>query len=146
MSRMTVPTPTRPPAPSHSPPDMHYQPGVQLARKLGWFSIGLGLAEVFCTNDVARVTGIRNRQLLTLYGLREIATGVGLLMSQRPAPWLWARVVGDGLDMAALGTVLSEGDEDRRSRAMVSMLAVAGVTALDAATASTLTAARRLEG
>lgn len=146
MSRITMPAPTRGSAPSHSPPDMRYQPGARLARKLGWFSIGLGVAEIVFTNEVARATGIRNRQLLTLYGLREIATGVGLLMSRKPAPWLWARVAGDGLDLATLAIVLNEGDEDRRSRALACMLGVTGVTALDAATASTLTAAQRLEG
>ena len=46
MPRITAPTPTRGPAPSHSPPDMHYAPGIGLARALGWFSIGLGLAEI----------------------------------------------------------------------------------------------------
>ena len=30
------------------------------------------------------------------------ATGVGILASRSPAPWLWARVAGDGLDMATL--------------------------------------------
>lgn len=146
MSRITVPTATRGDAPSHAPPDVSYQPGYQLAKRLGWFSIALGVAEVCCPDQISRITGVRNRQLLTLFGLREIATGIGLLVSRRPEPWLWARVVGDGIDLATLGGVLADEDESRRSRALLSALVVAGVTAVDTSTAVGLTTARRLEG
>jgi len=122
-------------------------PGKKLARRLGWFSIGLGVAELCCSRDVSHATGIGDRALLQWYGLREIATGIGILSSRQPAPWMWARVAGDALDLATLGNVLLTGDdESRRGRAALAFLAVVGVTVADVSTAAALTTAQRLEG
>ena len=95
MSRITEPTPTRGPGPSHSPPDMRYAPGIGLARALGWFSIGLGAAELLAPRLMGELTGVRSATLIQAYGLREILTGVGILGSERPAGWMWGRVVGE---------------------------------------------------
>src|SRR3954471_18313965 len=97
ITRLTEPAPTRGPAPSHSPPDTRYAPGIGLARFLGWFSIGLGMAELLAPREMARLGGVRQEGLLQAYGLREIATGIGILSSPQPAGWLWARVAGDAL-------------------------------------------------
>ena len=71
----------------------------KLARGLGWFSIGLGLAELIAPRSIARISGTRNHSsLVRSYGLREIAAGVGILATSRPAPWLWARVAGECCD------------------------------------------------
>lgn len=97
-----------------------------VASSLGWFSIGLGLAELLMTRRLARATGMQGREsLLRLYGVREVATGVGLLAAKRREPWLWARVAGDALDLASL----SRGAN--RTRAGAAMAAVAGVAAVD---------------
>ena len=75
----------------------------KLANFLGWFSIALGLAEFFAPRRVGRMVGVEgNGSLLQAYGLREFFAGVGILASRRKAPWLWARVVGDALDLATL--------------------------------------------
>src|SRR3954452_22927910 len=67
-----------------------------MARGLGWFSIGLGLAEVLAPRALTRGLGMEgNEQLVQAYGLREIATGIGILSSDQPAPWIWGRVGGD---------------------------------------------------
>jgi hypothetical protein len=106
-----------------------------VTRGLAWFSIGLGLAELLMPRTVARAVGLQGREnLLQAYGLREIATGIGLLTSRSKAPWLWARVGGDALDLATLGTQLG-GHGPRAHKAMTAMVAVAGVAALDAACA-----------
>jgi hypothetical protein len=77
---------------------------------------------------VARATGLQgSEQLLRAYGLREIATGVGLLMSANPKPWVMARIAGDGLDLATLGASNDVG------KGIASATAVAGVTAMDVA-------------
>src|SRR5262245_5215197 len=74
--------------------------------------------------------------LIRGYGLREIGAGVGLLLASRPAPWLWARVAGDLLD---LGTLRAARGLSSRTRAVDAALAgVAAVTALDVAAASRL--------
>lgn len=102
-----------------------------VAKGLGWFSIALGVAELLAPRATAQAAGVRQgKNLLQAYGVREIATGVGLLTSKDPQPWLWARVAGDALDLATLATDLGSGNARRRSAAL-SMLAVMGVTALD---------------
>src|SRR5437868_3741812 len=78
----------------------------QLARGLGWFSIGLGLAEVLTPRGIAKVAGLKGEHtgLIRLFGLREIASGIGIFaQGRRPAAALWARVAGDALDIACLG-------------------------------------------
>src|SRR3954453_10522626 len=74
-----------------------------IARGLGWYSLALGAAQLLAPDSVARAAGVRTSStLMRLYGLREIACGVGILMSRNPAPFLWARVAGDALDIATL--------------------------------------------
>jgi uncharacterized membrane protein len=106
----------------------------RLATGLGWFSIGLGLAEAIAPGGVARLIGAndtgKTRTLLRTYGFREIAAGVGILMQARPTPWLWGRVAGDMLDLASLGVGLAS-DATDRTKLSVATAAVAGVTALD---------------
>jgi len=106
----------------------------RLANGLGWFSIGLGLSELIAPGPMANFIGVRNsgsnRSVLRAYGMREIAAGIGILMEERPAGWLWARVAGDLLDFGSLASsVASSGSSARRLAR--SMGAVAGVTALD---------------
>ncbi|HZB36690.1 MAG TPA: cyclase dehydrase, partial [Beijerinckiaceae bacterium] len=102
-----------------------------LARGLGVFSIALGLVEVVAARSLTRALGMQgNETLVRLYGLREIAKGVGILASNDPMPWMWGRVAGDALDLATLATGL-EGDNPKRDNVMLALASVAGVTALD---------------
>lgn len=147
MSTFTEPTPTRGQAPSHSPPDVHYAPGLGLARGLGWFSIGLGLAEILAPRTISRATGVRNETLIQGFGLREFVVGVGILGSSRPTNWIWARVAGDAMDLAALGDAIAKSDwRQANENAILSTVAVAGVTALDVVCGLQLCAAEKLEG
>jgi hypothetical protein len=75
--------------------------------------------------------------LIAGYGVREIATGIGILASKDPTPWIWGRVAGDGLDLATLATAL-EGNNPKKGNVGIAMVAVAGVTALDVYCAQTL--------
>lgn len=104
----------------------------RVASGLGWFSLGLGLYEVFAAEKLDAALGMRGKAgLLRFYGLREIGAGAGIFFSQpRPAPWVWARVAGDALDLATLGTALSA-DNLKRGNVWIAVAAVAGVTALD---------------
>jgi hypothetical protein len=140
MTTLMSPPPTRSAA-SYSPPTSGTTLGHGLARGLGWFSIGLGLAEFLAPRTMARLTGVPHPQLLQLYGLREIAAGVGIFSNPRPAGWLWARVAGDALDLATIGAAMAEDDSEGRTRAWVAAAAVAGVTALDVLCAAELTTA-----
>jgi hypothetical protein len=104
-----------------------------LARGLGWFSIGLGLTEVLAPRMLTRTLGMEGKEmLLRAYGVREIATGIGILSTNDPTPWVRGRVGGDVLGLATLAT-RREGDDDnlRRRNLGLALAAVAGVTALD---------------
>jgi hypothetical protein len=110
-----------------------------IARGLGWYSLALGAAELLAPNAVARAAGVRtNSALMRLYGLREIACGIGILMSRNPAPYLWARVGGDVLDLATLASASDMSREDSRTHALGAIVNVVGVTALDVHTALSL--------
>jgi hypothetical protein len=93
------------------------------ARALGWFSIGLGLAELAMPRTLARAAGMPNLPTLTrTYGLREIGTGIGILTAKDPSPWLWGRVAGDALDIATVGTGLVTAGRPLRTLGSVAML------------------------
>ena len=109
-----------------------------LARGLGLFSIALGIAEIAAPRAMARALGMKGQEgLIAGYGVREIATGIGILASNDPTPWIWGRVAGDGLDLATLATAL-EGDNPQKGNVGIAMAAVAGMTALDVYCAQTL--------
>jgi hypothetical protein len=110
-----------------------------IAWGLGWFSIALGAAELLAPRAVARVAGAKgNSGLVRAYGLREIACGIGILMGRTPAPFLWGRVVGDGLDIAAL----AGGDASTRKadsgRVATNLVTLAAITVLDVYTATSM--------
>ena len=105
------------------------------ARGLGWFSIGLGAAELLAPAELARLIGVRDsrrsRNVLRTLGVRELAAGVGLLLPRRPGRFLWPRVAGDLIDLAFLGGALAFDRPTRSNRTAIALAAVAGVTALD---------------
>jgi len=71
----------------------------QLARGLGWFSIGLGAIGLFAPRAITRALGTEgNEGVVRLFGAREIGSGV-LTLSVEKNAGLWSRVAGDGLDI-----------------------------------------------
>jgi len=104
----------------------------KIATALGWFSIGLGLSEILAPKGLAKLIGLDEEHplLFRVLGLREIASGVGILSRQRPAGWVWSRVAGDAIDLSLLGFAMASDDSDR-TRLIAATAAVAGVTALD---------------
>jgi hypothetical protein len=113
-----------------------------LAQGLGWFSIGLGVAELVAPEQLARFLGMEEHtQLIRAYGAREIATGLGILTQEDPTPWMWGRVGGDVLDLGTLAFGLSR-DNPQRGNVGMAVAAVAGVTALDIVCAQKLSAER----
>ena len=105
----------------------------KVARGLGWFSIGLGLAELLAPRAVARMCGLTGRHtgLIRLYGLREIASGA-LIFGQgtKPAAGMWARVAGDAMDLATLTAAAALPTTNKHALG-IAAANVLGVTALD---------------
>jgi hypothetical protein len=106
----------------------------RLGKALGWFSIGLGIAELVAPGQITRPLGMQGKEgLVRAYGVREIASGITTLSSERQAG-LWSRVAGDGVDAAALLTGY-RGDNPKRGNVAVALMIVLGVTLLDLAAA-----------
>ena len=105
--------------------------GLKVAQGLGWFSIALGALELLATRELTRFLGMRgNEPLVQLYGLREIGTGIGILMSKDPTPWVWGRVLGDALDIGTLAAHLND-ENWEESNVGMALGNVAAVTAVD---------------
>jgi uncharacterized membrane protein len=103
------------------------------ARSLGYLSLALGAGALFMPDRLARLSGLeQHRGLLPLVGLRELASGVGLLTQNNPTPWLWSRVVGDGMDLAVLASSALNPRNPRRMSAAVATGVVAIISAIDA--------------
>lgn len=103
----------------------------RLARALGWFSLGLGLAEVAAPGIVARLAGMNgNRRLVRALGVREITHGVGILSRRKPVGWVWSRIFGDVIDLSVLGKAAARPDANK-TRILSAAAVVTGVTVLD---------------
>jgi hypothetical protein len=73
---------------------------------LGVFSVGLGLFEVAAPGRLARWLGIDGKTAKTvigLFGARELLAGGILLRSPAVSTNAWNRVIGDAIDLGALG-------------------------------------------
>jgi uncharacterized membrane protein len=102
-----------------------------LATGLGWFSIGLGLAEMVVPRALAKLIGVRPHPLLfEALGMREIASGIGILSKRKIGAWLWSRVAGDVMDLSLLGAAFAS-DDTEKERVEAAAVAVIGVTVLD---------------
>jgi len=114
--------------------------GKRLAKGLGWFSIGLGLAELFAPRAIASISGVSNKHtgLIRLYGLREIGSGITIFSQKKPTEGMWSRVAGDAMDLTTLGIAASN-PEAKLGRVAFATANVLAVTALDVICAMQLT-------
>ena len=104
---------------------------MKVARGLGWFSIGLGVAEIVAGREIGRALGMEEKGwLFRVFGVREVAAGVAILAMESPKAGVWGRVAGDVLDLAALSSGFTE-DNPRKQNLAVAVATVAGITALD---------------
>jgi hypothetical protein len=77
---------------------------------LGAFSIGLGLLEVAAPGRLARWLGVDGktaRTVIGLFGARELLAGGMLLRGPAVSTNAWNRVIGDAIDLGALGLAFS---------------------------------------
>lgn len=104
------------------------------AALLGVFSVALGISQLAAPDGVASFIGIkprpRTRWALRALGVREILSGLGILARRGSAGPLWARVAGDAMDLALLGSSFGGRGNDS-TRLIAATAAVAGVAATD---------------
>ena len=106
----------------------------RVAEGLGWFSIGLGLAQLVAPQQLAKLAGIRPSPAvittLRSMGAREIVSGFAILANPVSARPVWSRVAGDAVDLALLSSAVgTEGGQ--RNRTVLATAAVAGLALAD---------------
>ena len=114
-----------------------------ISTALGWFSIGLGVAELLAPRRFTSALALEGQEgLVQAYGVRELICGLGILTNQGAdrAPWMLGRVGGDMADIATVGTATALADSDAKTVGGVTLLGLAGLTALDALCAEALSA------
>jgi len=117
----------------------------RLGRALGWFSFGLGFAELLAPRQITHALGMERKEtLVRAYGAREIGAGV-LCLSVDKQVGLWNRVAGDGVDIVTLLTGMRS-DNPKRDNVMLALAVVVGVTALDVVAAQATTSRHRRDG
>jgi hypothetical protein len=105
------------------------------AKCLGWFSIALGLTEIFAGRRLARAFGLEEKQgLVRVFGAREIGAGVMTLSLDKDVG-LWSRVGGDVMDLLLVATALDSPRRYQRRNAKIALLAIGGITVIDILTA-----------
>jgi uncharacterized membrane protein len=110
----------------------------RLAQVLGWFRIGLGLAELLAPRALGRAIGVGDHPaVFRVVGARQLISGVGLLSERGAGSWAWSRAAGDAVDIALLNAAL------RSPHAQPGRIALAATTVLGLA-AFDLYAGRRL--
>ncbi|HEU4684891.1 MAG TPA: SRPBCC family protein [Nitrospira sp.] len=112
----------------------------RLAYGLGLFSIGLGLFELAAPGRFSRMIGVRPQYpgLIRVMGLREIASGIGILTHRAPSTGMWSRVLGDALDLGCLAAAFAA-PHANRGRLTAATAAAAGAAMLDLLCAQQLT-------
>jgi hypothetical protein len=105
----------------------------KLGLGLGVFSIGLGLVEVAASGRLARWLGVEGKtakRVIGLFGARELLAGAMLLRGPAVSTNAWNRVVGDAIDLGALGVAFSR--SNRKGAVAGALGFVAGAAIIDA--------------
>ena len=106
----------------------------RLSLGLGVFSIALGAVELFATRRVVRGLDAEDHEgVVKGFGARELVAGAGILAAPAASHTIWNRVLGDAMDLAALG--LAARKSPRNPAIWVALAFVAAATALDVLTA-----------
>lgn len=123
--------------------------GRALAGRLGWFSLGLGTAQLATPTRVLHLIGVRDsprtRTVMRWVGAQELAAGLGLVTRPPSAGRMGARVAGD---LAHLGMLIaaSRHPDNQPTRIAGAAATVAGMTLLDLVATLRLLRARRHPG
>lgn len=113
------------------------RPADRLGRALGWFSMGLGLAELLAAPKLTKALGAEgNETIVRAMGARELVHGV-LCLSLNNDYGAWSRVAGDMVDLAGLAALFRE-DNPKKANVGMAIAAVLGCTIADLAAAQSI--------
>jgi uncharacterized membrane protein len=110
-----------------------------LARFLGVFSLGLGLAELAAPRQLKRLIGAPrlSDNLIRALGAREVLHALAIFSQAKPTAGIWSRVAGDAVDLAVLGSSFGQRGADEKRLAAATAV-VCATTVLDLVTARDL--------
>ena len=114
------------------------------ATSFGYLSWALGITELLMPKLILRWLGVGREMapLVRAFGLREISSGVGILRRPKDPRYMWSRVAGDALDMAALVVAL-RGRSYKPNRVVIAFGLVAAITMLDVTMSQRMNSAER---
>ena len=106
----------------------------KLSLGLGFFSLGLGAAELLASRRIGKALEAEGHEgLIKTFGAREVAAGVAILQSPAHSARIWNRVAGDAMDLAALGALARRASRNKALWASFGFVVAA--TAVDVITA-----------
>jgi hypothetical protein len=110
-------------------------PERKLAKGLGIFSFGLGVAQLAVPDRVNKLIGVKDtakaRAIQRAVGVQELSAAQGIFAFSPPTPVLWSRVAGDIVHLGLLGKALDNRRNDK-SKLFGAIGAVAGIGLIDA--------------
>jgi hypothetical protein len=103
---------------------------VQMARGLGWFSLGLGALEVAAAPKLGKMFGVKHKaSTFRTLGTRELGHGFAILRKKIPSHRaVFSRVIGDIIDAGAFANAMRH-PRARRGRiaGAIAFVAAAGI-------------------
>lgn len=109
-------------------------PERRLAKFLGVFSVGLGVAQIAAPDRINKLIGVRDtpksRAIQRAVGVQEVTAAQGVFAFSPPTPVLWTRVAGDVVHSALLVRALGNRRNDG-ARVRAALGAVAGIGVID---------------
>src|SRR3954454_9177262 len=110
-------------------------PERKLAKGLGIFSFGLGIAQLAVPDRVNELIGVKDtaktRAIQRAIGVQELSAAQGIFAFSPPTPVLWTRVAGDMVQLGLLVNALT-GKRNDRAKLFRTIGAVAGIGVVDA--------------
>lgn len=109
----------------------------KLSLGLGYFSLALGMVELFGSGRIARTLDAQGHEgLIKGFGAREVVAGLGLLQAPAHGVGMWNRVAGDVMDIVAVGAAAKNSPTNRAVWGALAF--VVGALVLDAVVANGL--------
>lgn len=114
-------------------------PERKLAKFLGIFSFGLGIAQLAVPDRINQLIGVKDtpttRTIQRAVGVQELTAAQGIFALSPPTPVLWLRVIGDVLHLGLLARAL-DGRRNDTPKLMRTIGAVAGIGVIDSIVAA----------